>query len=431
MKAFQRFDLPPFLIEALQHQKIEKPMDIQERLIPAILNGRDVIGQSNTGSGKTLAFLLPIVAKVNPDNNNVQAVITAPTRELAGQIYNELQKLLEIGDGQQITAKSVTGGTDRQRAIEKLNKQPQIIVATSGRLKDMVENQVLDVHLVEMFVVDEADQMLDMGFIEDIDPIAARMPESLQMMVFSATIPEQLQPFLRKYMKQPRHVHVEPEEATPAKIKHHFIPLKHRDRTEVTVELAQQLQPYFAIIFASTKEEADEVMTAMINAGLNADVLHGDIPPRQRKQVMRNVDKLDIQYLVATDLAARGVDIKGVSHIINHSLPKELGYYVHRSGRTGRAGESGETYTFVETDEYPRVKALQDQGVSPVFADFKNKQILPIENPITKVEKKKQQLKNNDPVIKAPKPKQVKPGYKKKAKQQAFQKQKREKKGKK
>ncbi|MDQ0299729.1 ATP-dependent RNA helicase CshB [Salibacterium salarium] len=430
MKAFQRFDLPPFLIEALQNQKINKPTEIQERLIPAILNGRDVIGQSNTGSGKTLAFLLPIVARVDSNKNHVQAVITAPTRELASQIYNELQKLLEVGDGQQVTAKSVTGGTDRQRSIEKLSNQPQIIVATSGRLKDMVENQIIDVHLVEMFVVDEADQMLDMGFIEDIDPVAALMPDSLQMMVFSATVPEQLQPFLRKYMKQPRHVHVAPEEATPAKIQHHFIPLKHRDRTEVTVELAQRLHPYFAILFTSTKQEADELMAAMIDAGLNADVLHGDIPPRQRKQVMRNVDKLDIQYLVATDLAARGVDIKGVSHIINHSLPKELGYYVHRTGRTGRAGESGETYTFVETDEYTKVKTLQDQGVSPIFADLKNNEIVPIENPITKKEKKKQGNRN-DPVIKAPKPKQVKPGYKKKAKQEAYHKQKKQNKAKK
>ncbi|MFB4164904.1 DEAD/DEAH box helicase [Alteribacillus sp. JSM 102045] len=425
MSAFQRFDLPPFLIKSLQEQNIEKPMEIQERLLPAIINGRDVIGQSQTGSGKTLAFLLPIVTRIRPEHEHIQAVITAPTRELAGQIYNELQKLLKYAPDANITAKRLTGGTDRQRTMEKLQYQPHIVVATPGRLKDMTTSQVIDVHRTEMFVVDEADQMLDMGFIEEIDPVASLMPENLQMMVFSATIPEQLQPFLRKYMKNPRHVQVKPEETAPSKIKHQFIPLKHRERTELTVRLAKNLRPYFAIVFSTTKEDADLVLEAMLESGLNADILHGGLPPRQRKQVMRKVNNLDIQYLVATDLAARGMDIKGVTHVINHSLPKELEYYVHRVGRTARAGETGEAYTFIEKEEYPAVKKLEDKGIKGQFVDFKKNDLVPVDNPLLKKENFNKES-NKGPAIFNPKPKKIKPGYKKKARWKAEQQQKRQ-----
>ncbi|MFZ4452005.1 DEAD/DEAH box helicase [Salibacterium aidingense] len=427
MKAFQRFNLPPYLLEALQTQKISQPTEIQERLIPAILNKRDVIGQSQTGTGKTLAFLLPVAARVEPENEKIQAVITAPTRELASQLHHELRKLLEGGEGQRILVKSLTGGTDRQKSIEKLQKQPHIIIATPGRLKDMSDSGAIDISAVEMLVIDEADQMLDMGFIEDIDPVAARMPDTLQMLVFSATIPEQLQPFLRKYMSSPRHVQVQPEHAAPAAIDHYFIPLKHRDRTGVTVQLAAQLRPYFAIIFTSTKEEADEVSDAMITSGIQVDTLHGDIAPRQRKQVMRNIEKLEVQYLVATDLAARGMDIKGVSHIINHSLPNELGYYVHRAGRTGRAGASGEVYTLVdEQTEYPRVKSLENQGIACRFLEFKKEQFHLMDSPLTNISKNKR--RPSSPEIKEPKPKKVKPGYKKKAREKAQRRQKNNKK---
>ncbi|MGY4690330.1 DEAD/DEAH box helicase [Salibacterium sp. K-3] len=419
MKGFQRFDLPPFLLEALEEQDIHQPADIQERLIPAVLNKRDVIGQSQTGTGKTLAFLLPIATRIDPDKQHVQAVITAPTRELASQIHQELQKLLQHGSGQHITAKSLIGGTDRQKTVEKFQKPPHIVTATPGRLKDMTDNGIVDVSRAEMLVVDEADQMLDMGFIEEIDPVAAKMPDDLQMLVFSATIPEQLQPFLRKYMDNPRHVHVRPEEASPADIDHYFIPLRNRSRTEVTVQLAVRLQPYFAIIFTSTKEEADEMAERMSMEGIDADTLHGDISPRRRKQVMRDIDKLDIQYLIATDLAARGMDIEGVSHIINHSLPKELGYYVHRAGRTGRAGADGEVYTLVdEQKEYPRVAKLQEQGIRCRFIDFKKEEFKPLDNPL--IQDKRQNRRSQEPAgNQRKKPKKVKPGYKKKAAQQS------------
>ncbi|WP_240376621.1 DEAD/DEAH box helicase [Bacillus piscicola] len=415
MSGFNRFTISPFLIESLQQQNIQKPMDIQERLIPAILNGRDVIGQSQTGSGKTLAFLLPLLTRIEPEKEHTQAVITAPTRELAEQIYQEIRKLLENPGQPGITVKRVTGGIDRRRTIENLQNQPHIIVATPGRLRDLAANQLIDVHQVRMLVVDEADQMLDMGFIEEIDPVAGLMPENLQMLVFSATFPEKLQPFLQKYMTNPRHVHVKPSEATPAKIEHIFIPLKHRDRTELTIRLAANLRPYFAIVFTTTKEEADVLFEEMMAAGLNADVLHGGLQPRQRKQVMRKVKALDIQYLVATDLAARGMDIRGVSHVINHSLPKELEYYIHRVGRSARAGETGEAYTFVEKEEFSDVRKLQEKGISLQFNEFKNESLIPIDLPWRNHKASGERSSSTEKSLKT---KKVKPGYKKKARQE-------------
>ncbi|SFE29368.1 DEAD/DEAH box helicase [Alteribacillus iranensis] len=419
MSGFTRFNLSPFLIKSLQTQNIAKPMEIQERLIPAILNGKDVIGQSQTGSGKTLAYLLPILTKIDPEKNYIQAIITAPTRELAEQIYQESQKLLGGEDTPSIRVKRVTGGIERSRTVTGAFS-PHVIVATPGRLKDVAQSQMLDVHQAKMLVVDEADQMLDMGFIEDIDPIAALMPDDLQMLVFSATIPESLQPFLQKYMNAPKHAHVKPREATPASITHHFIPLKHRDRTEVTVQLSGMIRPYLAIIFTSTKEDADLVFDEMIKAGFQAEVLHGGLPPRQRKQVMRRLRSLEVQYLVATDLAARGMDIEGVSHVINHSLPSELEYYIHRVGRSARAGETGEAFTFVEKDEYPVVRKLKDKGIPLTFSELKKDGLSAADIPW----RNRSWQKGSEFSPQIPKrPKKIKPGYKKKAKRMMEQEQ--------
>ncbi|WP_375535187.1 DEAD/DEAH box helicase [Alteribacillus sp. HJP-4] len=423
MNGFKRFELHDFLLNALQQQDIHKPTDIQERLIPAIINGKDVIGQSRTGSGKTLAFLLPVLQKINPEIPRVQAVITAPTRELAGQLYDVLKQLITADPSSGITAKKITGGTDRTRTIEKLQQQPHIVVATPGRLKDMTSAQALDVHQCGMMVIDEADQMLDMGFLEDLDPVAALMPDNLQMMVFSATIPAKLQPFLKKYLRNPRHVEVKASEENPARIKHVFISLKHRDRTEVTVEFAKSIQPYLALIFTNTKEEADEVLDALLKEGLNADALHGGLTPRQRKQVMKKIMQLNVQYIVATDLAARGMDIKGISHVINHAVPRELEYYIHRTGRTARAGESGEAYTLYENEDTEALIKLQKQGVVPIFADWKKGALIPAEGPSLKSNRKSSS--SADRTIRKPKPKKVKPGYKKKAQAEAMNRQKR------
>lgn len=424
---FERFELKPFIIKALNEQRFFMPTEIQERLIPAIISGKDVIGQSQTGSGKTLAFLIPIVERIEVAKEEVQAVITAPTRELAAQIFSELEKIIEFATEEEISARLIVGGTDRLRTIGKLKTQPQIVVGTPGRIFDMVEEQALKVHTSEILVVDEADQMLDMGFIEEVDKIAGRMGEELQMLVFSATIPEKLQPFLKKYMNNPRHVQVDPQKATAEKIEHYLIPARHRDKLQLVVDVAKLYNPYFAIIFANTKEQVDEVADAMAVAGLNVEKIHGGLQPRQRKQVMKEVNELKIQFLVATDLAARGIDIKGVTHIINFELPKnDLDWYVHRVGRSARAGESGIAISIFEEHDELSIQKLMDRKIRFTFVDIKNGEWIELENKWKRRVRKP--TSTTTPVVarktattpatggkaKA-KPKAVKPGYKKKA----------------
>ncbi|OIJ16713.1 DEAD/DEAH box helicase [Anaerobacillus alkalilacustris] len=422
---FERFNLKPFIIEALNEQRFKMPTEIQERLIPAIISGKDVIGQSQTGSGKTLAFLIPLVERIDVTKEEVQAVITAPTRELAGQIFQELEKLL-LFSKEEISAKLIVGGTDRLRTIEKLKKQPQIVVGTPGRISDLIGEQALKVYTSPMLVVDEADQMLDMGFIEEVDKIAARMAEQLQMLVFSATVPEKLQPFLRKYMNNPRHVQVNPEKTTAEKIEHYLLPLRHRNRINLVMEVARLYNPYFAIIFANTKEQVDEIADALLQEGLNVDRIHGGLNPRQRKQVMKDVNSAKIQYLVASDLAARGIDIKGVTHIINFELPRnDLDWYVHRVGRSARAGASGVALTIYDEKDDQSIEKLMNRKINFKFVDIKNGEWIELENklnrkvrkttiPSTPIATRKATVPATGGKAKA-KPKGVKPGYKKKA----------------
>ncbi|PSL45004.1 ATP-dependent RNA helicase CshB [Salsuginibacillus halophilus] len=421
-KAFQQMGINQGLIQVLENRRITKPTDIQQRLLPAGLKGTDVIGQSQTGTGKTLAYLLPIVQNVQPESAHVHAVITAPTRELAFQIHDELLALLAYEPNTSIRTKKAIGGTDREQNVESLKNPPHIVVATPGRLHDMVVKQnVLDVHRAATFVIDEADQMLDMGFIELTDQVAARMPENVQTMVFSATIPEKLKPFLRKYMNQPRHAHVKPEEAAPARIHHYLIPVKNRTRVEMAVSAAKAVRPYLALLFANTKEEADELFDAMIAEGFNVDLLHGGVAPRQRKQVFRRLNDASVQFVVCTDLAARGMDIDGVSHIINTGLPSDLEYYIHRSGRTGRAGADGEVFTIVDKKEETLIEKLASRGIRFGYRDVKRGEWEVLEHlgsgsrpGQAKRKQPKQPTKAKEAGPPPKKPKQVKPGYKKK-----------------
>lgn len=426
---FERFQLKPFIIEALNDQRFSLPTEIQERLIPAIISGKDVIGQSQTGSGKTLAFLIPILQRIDVAKEEVQAVITAPTRELAAQIFSELEKILQFNKNEdeiEISANLIVGGTDRLKTIGKLKTQPHIVVGTPGRVLDMVEEQALKVYTSQIFVVDEADQMLDMGFIEEVDKIASRMGEELQMLVFSATIPEKLQPFLKKYMNNPRHVQVDPQQTTAEKIEHFLLPAKHRDKLKLVVDIAKKYNPYFAIIFANTKEQVDEVADAMQQAGLNVERIHGGLQPRHRKSVMKDVNAAKVQYLVASDLAARGIDIKGVTHIINYELPKnDLDWYIHRVGRSARAGQSGIALSIYEEKDEPSIQKLMDRKIRFTYVDLKNGEFVELENKVRRHvrkttivtptgTKKGTVVANTGGKAKA-KPKKVKPSYKKRA----------------
>jgi ATP-dependent RNA helicase CshB len=279
---FEQFGFKQFIIDALLQLQFYNPTEIQARLIPSIQKGESVIGQSQTGTGKTHAFLLPLINRIDPERQEVQVVITAPTRELAQQIYEEVQKIIAFNPA--ITAKNFIGGTDKLRTIERLKTQPHIVVGTPGRINDLIKEQALLVYTANAMVIDEADLMLDMGFIIDVDQICAKLKEDLQMLVFSATIPEKLKPFLKKYMENPKYSHVEPKQVTAEKIDHYLISLKHRNKPKLLMELCRSINPYLAIIFTNTKKMADTVANGLSENGIPVGIIHGDLPPRERKK---------------------------------------------------------------------------------------------------------------------------------------------------
>jgi ATP-dependent RNA helicase CshB len=419
VKDFERFQFQPFILEALKEIKFTKPTEIQERLIPSIQRGESAIGQSQTGTGKTHAYILPIINNIDSAKQEVQAVITAPTRELATQIHHEIGKIIKFSGENPITAKLFVGGTDKARAIEKLKTQPHIVVGTPGRIHDLIKEQALQVYTANQIVVDEADLMLDMGFIEDVDQIAARMTEDLQILVFSATIPEKLKPFLKKYMENPRYTHVAPEQATAAKVEHILVPSRHRNKLNLLKSMLEVYNPYLAIIFTNTKKKADEVADGLIAKGMKVGRLHGDLPPRERKKVMKQINSLEFQYVVATDLAARGIDIEGVSHVINYELPSDLDFYIHRVGRTARAGYSGIAATIYEPADEDAIIRLEKMGVTFVNKDLENEEWVNI-GERNKRKARKKQVDEIDKLAQSQvkKPKKVKPGYKKKMNQE-------------
>ncbi|MBK5442577.1 MULTISPECIES: DEAD/DEAH box helicase [unclassified Peribacillus] len=413
---FERFNLKSYILDAVRTLGFDKPTEIQERVLPSLLKGSSLIGQSQTGTGKTHSYLLPIMNKLDAGKNEVQAIISAPTRELANQIYKEALKIADhFPEDEQIQVRCFIGGTDKQRMIDKLKIQPQLVIGTPGRIKDLVEAQALQVYTAKMLVVDEADLMLDMGFLEDVDLFASRMAEKIQMLVFSATIPEKLKPFLNKYMENPKYVQVNPKQATAAKIEHVLIPLRHRNREQLLHDIIVRYNPYLAIVFTNTKKMADHVANSLIEKGLNVGRIHGDLTPRERKKMMKQIKDLEYQFIVATDLASRGIDIEGVSHIINYELPSDLDFYIHRTGRTARAGYSGIAATIYDTSDEDSLNRLEKMGIEFHDADIQNGDWINIDERNKRKNRKKQK---SDIDVKASrhvkKPTKVKPGYKKK-----------------
>jgi len=410
MSKYTDYNFQPFLREAIEKLGFTEPTPIQKEMIPLILKGKSAIGQAHTGTGKTHSFLIPIVERIRQDKQEVQAVIAAPTRELASQINIELQKLIE---GTDIHSKLFIGGTDKQRSIDKLKTQPQIVVGTPGRIRDLVKEQALLVHTASMLVIDEADLAFDMGFIEDIDQFASQMPENLEMYVFSATIPESLQPFLKKYMTSPIHVHMDDKRPVAENIDFYLIPTRSKSKNSKLLETMNAINPYLAIIFTNTRKQADYVADFLSNNGHRVGRIHGDLTPRDRKKMMKQIRDLEFQYIVATDLAARGIDIPGVSHVINYELPQDLEFFIHRVGRTARAGNKGVAITIFEPSDEDAIARVEKMGIPFVAKDIKDGEIVEMKGRHTR-EKREKKSDEIDRIAKSKvrKPKKVKPGYK-------------------
>lgn len=411
---FEQFNFQPFLIQAVEELGFKEPTEIQQKVFPIVKKGLSVIGQSQTGSGKTHAYLLPCLDNMNANYEGVQLVITAPTRELAQQIYEEVLRLTKFSQ-QEIDARCFVGGTDKKRAIQKLKKQPSIVVGTPGRIHDLVEEQALLIHTANTLVIDEADIMLDMGFIQDVDKIASKMTKQLQMLVFSATIPEKLKPFMKKYMEHPEYIQVNPKQIAAENIVHNLMPIRHRNKITLLSEILLQSRPYLAIVFTNTKKSAEEIADGLAERGLKVGRVHGDLTPRERKKMMKQIHDLDYQYIVATDLAARGIDIKGISHVINYELPLDLDFYIHRVGRTARAGQSGIAITMYDLSDEDAIIKLEKRNISFEHIDLKAGEWIELPPRKKRLNRKKpgSSLDNmTKKVIK--KPTKIKPGYKKK-----------------
>ncbi|EHR4133205.1 DEAD/DEAH box helicase, partial [Enterococcus faecalis] len=416
MPSFKQFQFQPFINEALAEKGFEEPTEVQEKLIPIIKKGKSVIGQSQTGSGKTHTFLLPLMDKVKPTIDEVQIVITAPSRELANQIYQEAQQLARFSQPE-IRVSNFVGGTDKQRQLNKLkHQQPHVVIGTPGRILDMMNEQALKVHTAFAFVVDEADMTLDMGFLAEVDQIAGRLPEKLQMLVFSATIPEKLRPFLKKYLENPVIEHIKPKAVISETIDNWLISTKGKNSNQIIYQLLTIGHPYLAIVFANTKQRVDEITDYLKDQGLKVAKIHGDITPRERKRVMRQVQNLDYQYVVATDLAARGIDIEGVSHVINAEVPHELDFFIHRVGRTGRNRLNGTAITLYSPADDDAITQIEQLGVSFKPKEIKNGEIVETydRNRRTKREKSREELDPTLIGLVKKKKKKIKPGYKKK-----------------
>lgn len=418
MANFRGFNFKEYIYQALDEINFKEPTEVQARLIPTILKGKSVVGQSQTGSGKTHTFLLPIFQNLNAQKDEVQAVITTPSRELAYQIYEAAKQLAKFSP-ENIWIQNYVGGTDKQRQIEKLKShQPQLVIGTPGRILDLVRENALDIHNAHYLVVDEADMTLDLGFLKETDAIASTLPKDLQMLVFSATISEKLRPFLRKYMYNPVIEVVANKHVISPTIDNWLVSTKGRDRNKLIYDLLTMGEPYLALVFANTKERADELTNYLRSQGLKVAKVHGGIQPRQRKRIMREIQNLDYQFVVATDLAARGIDIEGVSHVINDDIPEDLEFFVHRVGRTGRNGMKGTAITLYEPSEEKLIDELESMGVHFVPKAVKNGEIVDSYDR-NRREKRQTRKESMDPKLRGfvkKEKKKRKPGYKKKIK---------------
>jgi ATP-dependent RNA helicase DeaD len=327
------------MVETLKTLGIAVPTPIQEQAIPLLLEGKDVIAQSQTGTGKTFAFILPILEKIDATESHIQALIVTPTRELALQITNEVKKLLE--DRQDIRVLAIYGGQDVESQLKKLKHGRHIVIGTPGRLLDHIRRETVDFSKSSFLVLDEADQMLHIGFLPEVERIIDETPASRQTMLFSATMPDEIRQLARRHMKNPHNIQVEKTQAPLENIKQIAISTDDRAKQADLIELLHLYRPYLGVIFCRTKRRVTKLYEALKENGFNCDQLHGDLSQAKREQVMKRFRKAEIQFLVATDVAARGLDVEGVTHVFNYDIPEDTESYIHRIGRTGRAGGEG------------------------------------------------------------------------------------------
>lgn len=348
----------------------EKLTTVQSECLKIAKKGEDLVAISPTGTGKTHAFLIPIVEKIDPLKERTQVIISSPTRELALQLYEVCKTIKEVYP--KIRIKLLSGGSDNKRLKEALQKEPQIVIGTPGRLRDLYESSDLRVDHTELFVIDEADMTLEFGFLEDIDKIFSKMVAHPQVMCFSATMPEGLRPFIKKYLENPKVIEIKDNAEFDPDIKHVLISCRHQSYEEALVSILSGFKPYTCLVFANDRKECEKAYEKLKEAHLSVGMLHGGMPQRERKRTLKALMRHEYTYLVATDIAARGLDIKGVSHVVSLGLPSDLSFYIHRSGRTGRSSRSGTCFLLYSDADLKGIEALKGKGIVFEGKSYKN-----------------------------------------------------------
>ncbi|MDR0299627.1 MAG: DEAD/DEAH box helicase [Streptococcaceae bacterium] len=356
MTTFKELGLSEGTLETLAAIGYEMPTPIQEQTIKLALAGHDVIGQAQTGTGKTAAFGLPTIEKIVP-GAGLQALIIAPTRELAVQNQEELFK---FGKDKKLKVRIVFGGSSIERQIRDLKSGAEIVVGTPGRMVDLIKRKALDLSKITTLILDEADEMLNMGFLDDIEFIIAKTPEERQTLLFSATMPDAIKKIGVKFMRDPQHIKVKTSQMTADQIEQFFIKTKDFEKFDILTRLLDVQKPELAIIFGRTKRRVDQLTRGLKIRGYRAEGIHGDLDQSKRLSVLKDFKANHLDILVATDVAARGLDISGVTHVYNYDITQDQESYVHRIGRTGRAGKSGVSITFVTYNEMGYLRAIEN-----------------------------------------------------------------------
>lgn len=354
---FEEVNLSSDIQRAVSDMGFEEMSPIQSSAIPVIMDGKDIIGQAQTGTGKTAAFGIPIIERCDPNNRQVQALVLCPTRELSIQVSEELGRLSKYKKG--INVLPIYGGQPIDRQIRALKKGVNIVIGTPGRVLDHIRRRTLKLGGVSMMVLDEADEMFAMGFRDDIALVMNELQENRQTIFFSATMPKAIINFASKYQNDPEIIKVVHKEMTVPKVEQAYFELKHHMKTEILARLIDIYNPTLAVVFCNTKKKVDELIGELQGRGYFADGLHGDLKQSQRDNVMNKFRKGTIEILVATDVAARGIDVDEVDLVINYDLPQDEEYYVHRIGRTARAGREGRAFSFVSGREIQKLKTIQ------------------------------------------------------------------------
>ena len=375
---FEELQLDDRIIRAITEMGFEEASPIQAQAIPVVLEGRDMIGQAQTGTGKTAAFGLPLLQKVDPKVKKLQAVVLLPTRELAIQVAEELRRFAKFMHG--IKVLPVYDGQDIVRQIRALKDGTQIVVGTPGRVMDHMRRKTVKMDHVHTVVLDEADEMLNMGFLEDMEPILSQLPEERQTLMFSATMPQAIADIAKKFQKDPVTVRVIKKELTVPKVTQYYYEVKPKNKVEVMCRLLDMYSPKLSIVFCNTKRQVDELVQALQGRGYFAEGLHGDLKQVQRDRVMESFRNGRTDILIATDVAARGIDVGNVEAVFNYDIPQDDEYYVHRIGRTGRAGREGKAFSLVVGKEVYKLRDIQRYCKTKIIP-----QAIPSLNDITEI----------------------------------------------